>query len=477
MPNENKFAFTKRFTAVALLAGGLALLCAATGWFAPADRNHGERKETWSGRSFAAQTDVQTHARPSRTAPGWDSERVWSGEDDWEPFCAVDRASRFVYQLTTRFNARVSGIFFRASSDGGETWGLDQLIAPIHEWQADPQIEVAADGTIFVVWLDGPHWTSRLIKSSDHGATWTPPVTIAPSLPWTDHPWLAVSPDGRDVYVGLNEDESFLVASHNGGATFDAPVLTSHTPGHWWDHNGATIAPDGSIYFVAINFFLDYRGDAEISVISSHDKGASWQVAHIDRSAPPPGCNGAPGCEYGFLSSTASLAIDPGGTILLAYSAGEAIKQPEPMWITTSTDGAHWTPRVQVSHPNAAATSGFPAVAAGPVAGDFRVVWQSDAAGDPRGWNTFYRRTTDGGVTWGEITQLSDRTTGAPYKTPAGYLFPYGDYLSLSVDAAGTNHVIWGEGTSYNGPGGVWFTRGPRRERQASASANVILQR
>ena len=50
--------------------------------------------------------------------------------------------------------------------------------------------------------------------------------------------------------------------------------------------------------------------------------------------------------------------------------------------------------------------------------------------------------------------------TGAPYKTRAGYMFPYGDYLSLSVDGEGTNHVIWGEGASYNGPGGVWYTRG-----------------
>ena len=35
-----------------------------------------------------------------------------------------------------------------------------------------------------------------------------PPVVIAPSLRWTDHPWLLVSPDGKDVYVGLNMDDS-----------------------------------------------------------------------------------------------------------------------------------------------------------------------------------------------------------------------------------------------------------------------------
>ena len=211
---------------------------------------------------------------------------------------------------------------------------------------------------------------------------------------------------------------------------------------------------------MVINFFLDYRGPAEINVVSSRDRGASWQTTLVDTSAPPPGCNGAAGCDYGFLSSTAGLAIDQNGKIMVVYHAGDARKEPQPMWISTSTDGINWTPRVQISQPNDEASNGFPAIAAGPTAGDFRVVWQGNKNGNPRGWNTYYRRTTDGGTTWSETAQVSDRTTGAPYKNRAGYMFPYGDYLSLSVDRDGANHVIWGEGASYDGPGGVWYTRG-----------------
>lgn len=422
-------------------------------------RRHGERKEQWSGREYLAQTAVESRPVTSPTAPGWEMERAWSGHDDWEPFVAADRSSPFVYQMTTRFNATVSGIFIRRSADGGATWLPDHLVAPIDQWQADPQVAVAENGVVFVAWLDGPDWMSKLVKSYDHGATWTTPVVIAPSLRWTDHPWVVVSPEGNDVYAGVNEDDSYMVASHDGGTTFGTPIRTSNTPGHWWDHNGAAIAPDGSIYFVAINYFLDYRGRAEINLISSHDRGASWQTTPIDRSAAPPGCAGAAGCEYGFLSSTASIAIDRAGTLMVAYSAGDAIKQPEPMYVTTSRDGAQWTPRVRVSQPGAAATNGFPGVAAGPEPGDFRVVWQGDN-GNPQSWNTYYRRTTDGGASWGPIARLSDRARGAPYKHARGYLFPYGDYLGISVDGRGANHVIWGEGSSYNGPGGAWYTRG-----------------
>src|SRR5262249_40860732 len=110
------------------------------------DRAHGERKERSTGREFLAETDVQKAPIPSPVAPGWDSERVWSGHDDWEPFVAADLASSYVYQMVTRFNAHVSGIFFRRSADGGARWLPDQLIAPINVWQADPQVQVADDG-------------------------------------------------------------------------------------------------------------------------------------------------------------------------------------------------------------------------------------------------------------------------------------------------------------------------------------------
>ena len=88
--------------------------------FESAGRRHGERKERSTGLSLTAQTDVQTRPRSSAAAPGWDSERVWSGNDDWEPFVAADRSSSYVYQMTTRFNAQLSGIFIRRSADGGE---------------------------------------------------------------------------------------------------------------------------------------------------------------------------------------------------------------------------------------------------------------------------------------------------------------------------------------------------------------------
>jgi hypothetical protein len=101
--------------------------------------------------------------------------------------------------------------------------------------------------------------------------------------------------------------------------------------------------------------------------------------------------------------------------------------------------------------------------------GDVRIAWTDDRNGfdaggdDPNArWNTYYRRSSDGGATWSEEAQLSAFASGYSYKfdTPAdGYLQPYGDYFELDVNAAGGTVALWGEGNSYFGPGNVWYAR------------------
>jgi hypothetical protein len=72
--------------------------------------------------------------------------------------------------------------------------------------------------------------------------------------------------------------------------------------------------------------------------------------------------------------------------------------------------------------------------------------------------------------------RVSDQTEGAPYKTAAGYAFPYGDYFEIAVDADGRTHLIWGEDASYSGRGGnLVHARGIRIEKVVlSAPLNRI---
>lgn len=434
--------------------------CSATGGGAgearrePDGRDH---RKTASSISYRDRTRVLQPAVASRVTPGFDQERAFSGLNDWEPAVAADPHRPYVYQLTTRFEGPRAQIIFRRSTDSGATWEPDRPLVDTGHGQADPQIRVAADGTVFAACLDV--WDTILLRSDDFGQTWSDPVSVAPSLDWTDHGWLAVAPGGQDVYVGLNMSDSFVVASHDGGQTFGPPVQTN-SDSRYWFHTGAAVGPSGEVYVATADYLPNYRGETHVSVLRSVDGGASWQTIRLDTSAEAPACYWAAGCYYGFLGPTAAVAVDASGRAMVAYNAGRVPRGPQQLWVSYSDDGVTWSAPQVVSGGSSKANNGFPAIAAGRAAGDFRVVWQANADGDTSNWNTWYRRTQDGGATWSAPLRLSDLESGAPYKHEGGYLFPYGDYLGMDVDGAGVNHVIWGEGDSYNGPGGTWYTRG-----------------
>lgn len=397
-------------------------------------------------------------AEASPLVEGVDLDRLWSEFDDWEPIIAADRSSDHVYAMTTRLDGNRAWVILRISSDAGVTFGPDHVISRSTRAQYDPQLAVAADGTVFAVWLEVPRWETMFSRSFDHGVSWSVPITVETNLAWTDHPWLTVSDDGQDVYVAFNKTDSWVVASHDGGVTFERPVRT-HQTGRTWYHTGGAVAPDGAVYFGGAEYHPNYNGPTRVNVLRSVDGGATFQKIFLDRSQPPPYCGWSPGCYWGFNGPGTGLAVDPAGTVLFAYSAGFLFAKPHQIYVRTSTDGLHWSERQLVSFEDPNGDNAFPVVVAGPLAGDFSVVWQSDRDGDTSAWNTWMRRTLDGGQTWGPFVRLSTRPDGAPYKSSKGYSFPYGDYMSATADGVGRVHALWGAGASYNGPGGTWYTR------------------
>jgi len=420
-----------------------------------------EERRQGSGLDFMSETRVDRAPRAG-AAEGFDAERVWSGNDDWEPHLAADRNEPFVYQFTTRWIAPNYRIVTRRSVDGGATWEADAEILPGNTGQADPYAKVADDGTVYAIWLE--IWDTVLSKSSDHGLTWSAPVSTIGDQPWSDYPSLAISGSGQDVYVAFNTAHSYVSASHDFGETFSEPIRTDSDNRYWYAGGGA-VAPDGTAYFAASATSAFIFTDTDHTLLRSTDGGASWQTIQVERAAENPKCDFVPDCDQGFLVPTMGVAVDEAGTLLVAYPASNVDEGPQRMWARSSTDrGETWSPRMTISIPASDVTNAFPSVTAGPTAGDFRVLWQSSSPGLPGRWNAWYRRTLDGGVTWGDPVRLSDEPDGAPYKHPEGFNFPYGDYLASSVGVDGMNHFVWGAGRSYNGPGGTWYTRGLETE-------------
>jgi hypothetical protein len=208
-----------------------------------AERSEDEDEKRPRGTpDYLAPTEILPQPFASSAASGWDSERLWSRHVDWEPAIAADPSAPYIYQLTTRYHVPACNgcgspaIVFRRSSNGGQTWENDTYPAPASRWQADPQIEVASDGTIYAAYLQGFRPGVVLQKSSDLGVTWTEQEAVqgAEGPRWSDKPWLAISSDGRDVYIAFNSGDSYVASSHDYGRTFDNPVRTNQDERSWF---------------------------------------------------------------------------------------------------------------------------------------------------------------------------------------------------------------------------------------------------
>ena len=187
----------------------------------------------------------------------------------------------------------------------------------------------------------------------------------------------------------------------------------------------------------------------------------------LDTSATPPDC-AAEGCEAGYLGAQIALVSDAAGTLYALWNAGATNAGPERIYFSSSTTGgASWSAKTDVSAADDRTEHCFPALAAG-VAGDVRIAWMDTRNHTPANhvlpdqplWNVFERSSSNGGATWSPETQLSGPARGYDYILPEGFKFPFGDYFSMAVDNLGTTHVVWGAGSNYKSPGSIWYARG-----------------
>ncbi|MEA2580243.1 MAG: hypothetical protein QOE83_1135 [Actinomycetota bacterium] len=405
---------------------------------------------------------------PHRAAPGWTGEAVFDpNTDDWEPAVAADPSAPYVYMIATHFAAKpcsgncpVPWMALRTSKDGGKTFGkLQPLCACKGSWQYDPIVEVVKNtGAVYAAYLNG--FNTMFIKSTDHGKTWSEPVSTFGNVSWTDKPVLTTSPTGRDVYVSFNGPtggDPWMAVSHDFGATWTQIKVDDST--RYYFAYDAAVLPDGTVVFSEGS--IDYSGpggaavgQVEHRVFVSRDHGATWTNVLVDTVPIGEPCTAA-GCGSDFYLGHSGVSSDANGALTYVYDGATVDQGPQRIFVKRSTDGGlTWGSRTALSVAGEEATS--PTVEA-TGSGDVRVWYMQTNNGNVDAWNVWYRSSTDGGTTWTAPVKISDATGGAAYKTPQGFQEVYGDYGEIAITNAGKTFGVWGEGTSYTGPGGVWW--------------------
>jgi hypothetical protein len=403
-------------------------------------------------------------------APGWDGETLIDrSADDWEPAIAADPNAPFVYILHNRYGDEPAcarrcpdpAMILHVSTDGARTWRPDRYLCVCRgvKGQFDPVIEVVPEtGDVYAVWMND--WHIQFSRSSDHGRTWSDPLFVHPGVRWGDKPNLALSSDGADVYVlfnGPTGGDVYAAVSDDAGASWSTDRVTE-SDRYFFDYGGAVL-PSGRVVFGHVSFSYTGPGDAaeglqQVHVLASDDGGATWTDTVVDGLELGVECRSR-GCYADFYDSGPALASDLDGNLVIIYNGASRPFGPQTVYARSSTDGGiTWSDRVPISR--LGVNAAFPA-AVGHGHGRARVWFMDQRTGR---WNVWFTTTLDLGTTWSRPVRISDARSGTDYKDAAGFAEVYGDYGEIAITSSGRTVAVWGEGSSFAGPGGVWYNRG-----------------
>ena len=417
--------------------------------------------------------------RGAAPAPGG----TWVGEvpidqtaDDWEPAIATDPSAPWVYVLTTRYgqakpcpgNCPVPWISLSISRDGGATFPTTKpLCACKGSGQFDPIIEVVpGKGWVYALYMNG--FNVLFTKSSDHGATWSAPAKVYGSVSWNDKPIIAVSDDGRTctprstARPGATRGSPSRTTRARRGRRSSSSIRTAMTSPSM--ATSRPTAPSTSANRACSTAVAATRARPRparsTSTSSSRATTAPrWIDKVVGQTQPGLACTAA-GCTPDFYLGHHAVTADAGGNLVFLYDGATTAGGKQSIYATRSTDkGATWSTPSVVSAAGEEAT--LPMIESRGN-GIVRAVWmETTGGGNVDAWNAMSRLSTDGGATWGTPSRVSDATSGAAYKTPAGFAEVYGDYGEIAFTNLGKAVAVWGEGASYTGPGGVWLNREP----------------
>ena len=415
-------------------------------------------------------------------APGWAGEQlVDTVADDWEPAIAADPAAPFVYLLdhALRHHQAVPRqlpdpwIALEISSDGGATWTRRRPLCACKGWRPVRPDHRGRAGHGASVYAHVHERLQRDVHEVDQSRLDVDRAGqgLRQRRPGMTSRCSRSATTAGDVYIPFNGPtggDPWLAQSHDFGVTWSQVKLVNSN--RYYFAFDADVAADGTVYLAAE---LDpvrrrrQQGHDPNGAIDEHVFVSTQQRRDLRgpsrrrRSSPGIACTPA-GCPPDFYLGHIALTVDGDGPRRLPVRRRDECRRPP------DDHRASGRPNAGAVLDPGRSSSRRPARR-----GDAPAI-ESRGSGDVRAW---YAQTTaaatsmPGTPTTGarptaaspgrRRSNISDATSGAAYKSAAGYLEVYGDYGEIAITSAGKTIAVWGEGTSYIGPGGVWFNRQP----------------
>ena len=204
----------------------------------------------------------------------WDSELVLSVNDTFWAGLACSGSHVYVtYQNAV--NATNTEVFFQASTNNGDTFGVVRRISHANGRSEDPGM-FAQGSTIFIVWNDNradlQHLEFFYIRSTDYGATWGPETALTSYPPDETYSPFVIANGDNVVCLCMMEGIFSTMRSSDGGVSFSPLVAVSTVS--YVGYPTAAFDGNGALHVV----FAEIAQSGVAYYVNSTDAGATWSA-------------------------------------------------------------------------------------------------------------------------------------------------------------------------------------------------------
>jgi len=202
-----------------------------------------------------------------------DTRLTYAVNNGW--FSSLAAVGDDVHVVWWDYRDRDHEVYYKRSTDGGETWSPDTRLtfAPHDSWY--PSIS-ASGATVHAAWWDNRDGNYEIYykRSTDNGFSWGPDVRLTSDSGWSSTPCIASS--GDRVYLAWEDDrngagEIYYKFSTDDGATWSPDARLTFDPG--WSVMPSIWASGAKVHLVWDD---DRDGNEEIYYRCSSDSGLTW---------------------------------------------------------------------------------------------------------------------------------------------------------------------------------------------------------
>lgn len=277
-------------------------------------------------------------------------------------------------------------------------------------------------------------------------------VPTAPGVPRKIFVVLEILPTAiteSTVQVGILDASDVIVRIPDQVNPIDFPIQSEEVPirGTWqdpeqltitggsggenysWRAETATCPVTGNVYFV---FDTNRYSDFDVMIRRSTNQGGDFEVAEM--------IDGSSANEF-----YPDIQVDSSGVVHVVYYSTKINSNNREIFYCRSTDfGVSWEDPVRLT--NATRDSRIPKLAIGPD-DSLNVAWHDDRTASDD-YNIYFKRSDDGGDTWGSDVMVND--SGPP-----------SEEVAIAVGGDGVIHITWEEltGDWWNPTGNVYYSR------------------